>query len=357
MHFSRADEGMDRILSADVFERHIDPIDPAKPDYSGGVEIEAPARLHMGFLDLDGSLGRRFGSVGIGIQGLSTRLTARPSDRLTATGPEADRALSAIQRLAEVLDRPLTGQLEVTACVPPHAGLGSGTQIALAAGMAISQLHGLGLSAIDVAHLCGRGRRSGIGIACFEAAGLVVDAGRGHQTIIPPVISRLTMPPAWRFVILLDPHRQGLHGAEERTAFKELPPFPRATAAALCHALLMQGLPALIEQDLQGFGAVIETLQKTIGDHFAPHQGGRFSSRPVAEALEVLGEAGAHGMGQSSWGPTGFCLAESAAQAEALVLQLQTACPAARTLDVRVVAPCDRGAMLRPLPQRRESRA
>jgi hypothetical protein len=33
----------------------------AAPD---GLALWAPARLHMGFLDLDGGLGRRFGSLG-----------------------------------------------------------------------------------------------------------------------------------------------------------------------------------------------------------------------------------------------------------------------------------------------------
>ena len=38
------------------------------------VLVTAPARLHLGFLDLHGGLGRRFGSFGLAIEGLATRI-------------------------------------------------------------------------------------------------------------------------------------------------------------------------------------------------------------------------------------------------------------------------------------------
>ena len=31
------------------------------------VTVKAPARLHFGFIDLDGSMGRMFGSIGVAI--------------------------------------------------------------------------------------------------------------------------------------------------------------------------------------------------------------------------------------------------------------------------------------------------
>ena len=318
-------------------------------DFTRGLWLEAPARLHMGFLDLDASLGRQFGSLGVGIEGLSTCLSLKPSDDLIVEGPDAERALTSLHRLGEALGRRWTGHLTLSRCVPPHAGLGSGTQMALAAGIAMCRLHGLSLPAGEVAHLSGRGRRSGIGIATFEAAGLVVDAGRGPNTRIPPVVARLSMPPDWRFLIIRDPVSQGLHGRAEIEAFAALPPFPRALAADLCHRVLMEALPALSEGDLAGFGEAIETLQRAVGDHFAPRQGGRFTSPRVAETLEWAGRLGAKARGQSSWGPTGFCLMPSLKAAEALILALKRDCPAAQGLIIDLAAPARQGATLRPL--------
>ena len=41
------------------------------------ISITAPARLHLGFMDLNGSLGRKFGSVGLTIDSIETSITAR----------------------------------------------------------------------------------------------------------------------------------------------------------------------------------------------------------------------------------------------------------------------------------------
>jgi predicted sugar kinase len=76
----------------------------------------------------------------------------------------------------------------------------------------------------------------------------------------------------------------------------------------LCRLVLMQVLPALVEQDCKLFGEAITTIQEIVGDHFADVQGGRFSSPRLIRVLPWLTGQGATGVGQSSWGPTGFAL-------------------------------------------------
>ena len=69
----------------------------------------------------------------------------------------------------------------------------------------------------------------------------------------------------------------------------------------------MKALPALANCDIAAFGSAIKELQARLGDYFAPIQGGsRFSSPDVAAVLDLLESEGALGIGQSSWGPTGF---------------------------------------------------
>jgi beta-RFAP synthase len=163
-----------------------------------------------------------------------------------------------------------------------------------------------------------RGLRSGIGIGVFEQGGLVVDGGRGEKTITPPVLVHLDIPSAWRFILVFDQRGQGLHGQQEIQAFKELLPFPQQEAARLCYLLLMQGLPAVAENDLIKFGEVITQLQRSVGEHFASAQGGIFTSSEVAEAMHWLDQQGAVAIGQTSWGPTGFCAIDGVALAEAI---------------------------------------
>jgi beta-RFAP synthase len=282
------------------------------------VTVIAPARLHMGFLDLAGTLGRKFGSIGVGINEIATVLTLSSADRLSAEGADAGRALAAAVKFSREVGRSCPAAIRIHRAIPHHAGLGSGTQLSLAVCAGLASLLGLALSVHQIAAIADRGARSGIGIAVFEQGGLVVDGGRGSRTVVPPVVARLAFPDAWRFILILDRRDKGLHGPAEIEAFRALPEFPIDLAASLSHQLLMRGLPALVEQDIENFGAVITELQAAVGDHFSPAQGGRFGSRDVAEALEFLSERGAVGLGQSSWGPTGFCLSSTAEASELL---------------------------------------
>lgn len=308
------------------------------------VTVTAPGRLHMGFLDLGGSLGRKFGSIGIGINEIATRLSLEHADDLTVSGPDAERARKAMLNMAAKLGRPLPCKVQIHRAIPHHAGLGSGTQMALAAGLGLSQLYGLCLTAREVAAIMGRGVRSGIGIAVFEQGGLLVDAGRGEHTLVPPIVARLDLPDQWRFLIVLDQVDQGLHGAQEIEAFKALPAFPVAEAARLCHLVLMQGLPAVVEGDLAAFGAVITALQHSVGDHFAPAQGGRFTSPRVRAALEFMAAQGAVGIGQSSWGPTGFCLVDSPETAARLRAEVLARCGGGESVQCLIGTPRRQGA-------------
>src|ERR1700680_1975654 len=48
---------------------------------AASVTVTAAARLHLGFLDLNGGLGRRFGSIGLAIDAPRTRLTISSAAR------------------------------------------------------------------------------------------------------------------------------------------------------------------------------------------------------------------------------------------------------------------------------------
>jgi predicted sugar kinase len=109
----------------------------------------------------------------------------------------------------------------------------------------------------------------------------------------------------------------------------------------------MQGLPALAEQELAPFGEVISQLQQAVGGHFAAAQGGVFTSPEVAMAMDFLASQGAVAIGQTSWGPTGFCAVASQAQAETLVQQLQNQIRqqgTVETLDFIIASARNRGA-------------
>ena len=287
-------------------------------DQYSKVSVFAPARLHMGFIDLSGSLDRHFGSIGIALNEHATRLSLTSGEKRVITGPSAERADKCLTLMCQALNVSDKLTVNIETAIPEHIGLGSGTQMSLAIGSALNAYYGLGLGVRDIAALMDRGLRSGIGIGIFERGGLVVDGGRGEKTITPPVIVHLDIPTSWRFILVLDKRGQGLHGQQEIEAFKVLPPFPRHEVERLCYLLMMKGLPAVAENNIVDFGNVISQLQGSVGEHFAAAQGGVFTSPEVAVAMKWLAQQGAVAIGQTSWGPTGFCAIDGVSLAESI---------------------------------------
>lgn len=312
------------------------------------VKVTAAARLHLGFLDLHGGLGRRFGSIGLAVDAFATTLTLRPAQAFSAHGLEAERSAALAQRIAGHLGLETRRRLEVMSAIPSHSGLGSGTQLALAIGAAFRRLADLPLDARADAQMLERGARSGVGAALFERGGIVVDAGRGASDRTPPVIANLAFPRDWRVILMLDPRETGVHGAEERRAFEQLPEFAENQAAEICRATLMQILPGVAESDLAAFGEGVARVQALVGDHFAPAQGGgRFTSKAVGRVAEQLKALGAQGVGQSSWGPTGFGFVADADQGEFIVRRL--ARDAEAGVEIKLAQVLDRGALIETL--------
>jgi beta-ribofuranosylaminobenzene 5'-phosphate synthase len=314
------------------------------PDRTDSVTVAIPARLHLGFLDLNGSLGRRFGSIGLSITGLRTKIALRRAPANRAAGPEHERVLRHVEKMAQRLAVDGGHAAEVLAAVPAHAGLGSGTQFALAVAAGLRRLHGLPLDIQGDALYLGRGARSGAGMGLFHSGGLVVDGGSTKDGLPAPVVSHMRFPEHWRVIVVLDPGRRGIHGAAEIDAFKQLPPFPDSDAGRLCRLVIMRMLPAVVEEDIVSFGSAITEIQSCVGGYFAPAQGGSaFTSPDVEAVLAALAGEGAVGIGQSSWGPTGFAFTASADQADRLA-GLARAHPRGQGLDIRVCAGFNHGA-------------
>ncbi len=285
--------------------------------------VHAPARLHLGFVDLNGGLGRRYGSIGLTIDGLDTRVRAAPASRLVVDCADDEITARVTELLARLCARHAPGRavrLVVETTAPAHAGLGSGTQLALAVAQAAARALGVAAPLRELATLSERGQRSGIGIAAFEGGGFVVDGGRGATDAPPPLLARLCFPNDWRCVLLFDDTIEGLSGQRERAAFVHLPRMSEAAAGALARQVLVGLMPALVERDFASYSNAVAAVQRANGEHFAPAQGGLYASARVAGLLAAVArELGLGGIGQSSWGPTGFVFAPDAASAAAVV--------------------------------------
>jgi beta-ribofuranosylaminobenzene 5'-phosphate synthase len=310
------------------------------------VTVAAAARLHLGFLDLHGGLGRRFGGLGLAIDRPATRLTIRRAPAPAVEGLEAARASNYLGLLARHFGLTYAYSLTMHEAIPAHAGLGSGTQLALAIATALRRLEGIPADEASDALLLLRGARSGIGLGLFQRGGFIVDGGRGARTAAPPIVARMDFPPQWRVIVVLDPRIEGVHGGDEQAAFARLGDFDAAAAAEICRLVLIKALPALAEHDIGSFGDAIARLQEIAGDYFAPAQGGLpYASAAVAGTMQALRQHGAIGTGQSSWGPTGFAFAADAKEARRLC-DAARATAAAPGLDMAICKGVNHGALV-----------
>jgi beta-RFAP synthase len=286
---------------------------------SEGVLVRAPARLHFGVLDLRGSLGRRFGGLGAAVECPGLELAVHPADTLSAGGPDAARALGYARAFLDHQGLRVGARIEVRRALPSHAGLGSGTQLALSVGRALVELLGLPLpSPAALAAAVGRGARSAIGTFVFEGGGFVLEGGRREGGGLAPLLLQRPMPAAWRCVVVVPVAPAGLSGDAEAMAFRTLPAPPEREVERVAHLVLMGMLPALTEERLSEFGSALSEVQRITGGWFAASQGGAFAPGPTAAVVQALREAGAHGVGQSSWGPTVYALAADDREAERL---------------------------------------
>ena len=289
----------------------------------GSVLVEAPARLHFGVLDLGGRLGRCFGGLGAAIPSPSLLLEAAQSNRLTGEGPDADRAIEFARRFLAYHQIRTGAHLLIRRAIPGHSGLGSGTQLGLSVARALAQVYGISDEVLELARATGRGRRSAIGTWAFALGGFIVEGGRRPDSPnIAPLLARFVIPPAWRYVLAVPSQGRGLSGEAEARAFEALPSPPDREVERVAHLVLMQLLPALVEDDLPSFGDALSQVQQITGGWFAAQQGGVFAPGPTQEVIARMSSWGAVGVGQSSWGPAAYGLVQGEEAARSLAAEI-----------------------------------
>jgi beta-ribofuranosylaminobenzene 5'-phosphate synthase len=280
------------------------------------LKITTPSRLHLTLIDMNASIGRVDGSLGITLDKPDIKISARESDTVEITGKSEH-----IERMGNSAKALLPDgegvQISIEEDYPSHIGLGSGTQGALAAGMAVNKLYDLGLSVYEIAVKVGRGGTSGIGVAAFETGGFILDGGHKFsekKAFLPSAASKLPPAPVllrrdfpdWDILVAV-PEQKGASQKKELDIFRKECPVPVQEVEKLSHVILMQLLPALAEKDIVTFGKSINAIQE-LG--FKKRE---VELQPVSsELMQVLRDGGAHGAGMSSFGPTVYAFGKDA---------------------------------------------
>lgn len=310
--------------------------------------VTTGARLHFGPLAVHAREGRSFGGVGLMIDAPATEVAIERAERdeICGNDPQGRIAqfLSRLRAPGAVYNPPY--RITLLRSAPPHAGLGSGTQLSLALEKCLSLMSGEpDVAPAELARRAGRAGRSAIGTHGFSQGGFLVDAGIAPGSSIGELATREPCPEQWRFLLAAPRAEAGLSGIAEQQAFGTLAPMDMSTTGALCRIVLTDWLPAIRAADFAGFCSALDEYGRIIGGYFAAVQGGIYADPRMARLAADLHRAGLRGVAQSSWGPTIAVCCESEFAATRLQADL-TAATEWRDCRFDVVRPLNAGARI-----------
>lgn len=291
------------------------------------IKITTPSRLHITLIDMNGEIGRVDGGAGLTLSSPNVKVTAAEADEIRIEGLQgfADRMRKAAEAL---LPEGKGVRIDVEALIPAHVGFGSGTQVSLAAAAAVNELYGLGKSVRELAFAVKRGGTSGIGVTAFEKGGFIVDGGHRFKdkgAFMPSAASRVPPGPVlfredfpdWDIVIAV-PDDKGMHDQQEIDVFQEFCPLPIEEVREVAHMVLMKMMPAVLEGDIESFGAAVNHVQ-TVG----------FNKREsliwpdFVKSIASFMRSRSYGTGVSSFGPVVYAFVDNREEGRQLQAEVQ----------------------------------
>ncbi len=289
------------------------------------IKIETPSRLHLGFIELNHNSDRSFGSLGLTIDKYKNVIEIYACDKFRVISENID-----IKKRVENIFKIFLKKYKIKVCgfkiqkfIPQHIGLGSGTQLSLGIGLLISDFNNLKLSLDQISLLLKRGLRSGIGIESFKSGGFIVDGGKKRGTkLIPQIIINHEWPTSWKIILILDKSSLGVSGGKEIQEFKKIKKVNSDIAKNNSIALVKNILPGLVEKNFNEFTKGLEIIQRNMSKIFYPKKK-KFTSLKIEKIFTFLKKNNVNGLGQTSWGPTGFVFCENLKKRNQLFYEIE----------------------------------
>ena len=280
--------------------------------------IDSPARLHLGFMELNDTNSRVFGSIGLAITNFKFKQSIQFNKDFDVICDDKNIKLR-IEEIIKLFSKNYKikkCRLTVSDFIPLHKGLGSGTQVSLCTGFLISSFNNLNLSIENISKFLRRGQRSGVGVETFKSGGFIIDTGKLKGSISPPQkLIDIKWPKDWQIILITSTNVSGLHGKKESNEFTKLKNVSSKFAKENCFNLLMKIIPGLLESDFNTFANGIQKIQENMSEIFYGNKN-NYSNQSISKIFKFVREKKYIGFGQSSWGPTGFIFCKNKEQRE-----------------------------------------
>ena len=301
--------------------------------------ITSPSRLHLGFYGFDNAYGYKYGSMGLAINANKTVISITNSKKFKSDLPKK----YTLPILKYLKSKKINDNFEIITIKKSlsHVGLGSGSQLSLCLGMAISKFLDLKLSVDSIASLYNRGERSGTGISIFKKGGFVVDACKKNK-LLPKAMFTSKFPSDWKILLINDVNLKGTSGQRESKFFSNTDSINHKKSE-LSHILLRGILPSLVYKDFKRFSKNLTEFQRITAGFYTEKQKGVFLSPEISSIMKYLKNYDNLGIGQSSWGPMSYIFIESNLHAKELLSIIQNKFNVYNNVQLNIVSPWNSG--------------
>ena len=289
------------------------------------MKLFSPARIHLGFLELDQTLPRFFGSLGLTVSNFCFEVHISKSKNLSIVTEHKNLKKKTLEIFLKFKKKYNINfcKINIKKIIPSHVGLGSGTQFSLTIGYLISKLNNLDISIDEIALFLNRGNRSGIGVQSFKQGGFTIDIGKKKGTNnLPLKLMNIKWPQDWKIILLFDLKGENIFGENEINKFKEVNKRYRSKFNYNYSTLFLKILPGIMEKDFKSFAEGIQLIQSNMSEIFYKNSK-KFSSKNISYIFDYLRNKKITGFGQSSWGPTGFIFCENSKKRNQLLNSIE----------------------------------
>jgi len=289
------------------------------------MKLFSPARIHLGFLELDQTLPRFFGSVGLTVSNFCFEVQISKSKNLNIVTEHKNLKKKTLEIFLKFKKKYNVNfcKINIKKIIPSHVGLGSGTQFSLTIGYLISKLNNLNISIDEIALFLNRGNRSGIGVQSFKQGGFTIDIGKKKGTNnLPLKLMNIKWPQDWKIILLFDLKGENIFGENEVNKFKDVNKRYRSMFNYNYSTLFLKILPGIMEKDFKSFAEGIQLIQNNMSEIFYKNSK-KFSSKNINHIFDYLRNKKIMGFGQSSWGPTGFIFCENSKKRNQLLNSIE----------------------------------